>query len=430
MNTVAWMPRRELGALLVVLGVLVLLPLGRTSELPVLIAAVAGIGLLLRYRFAPLADAQLRLVPILFACYWLPVLLSGFGAVMPGKTWMTALETLRFLPFALFVAWALRKPAAWRPFELAVAAVCALWVIDAWVQWLAGFSLGGAPEMERLSGIFGADNIKLGPVLAVLSPFFLLAAREHGGRFGLLVAYVLVLVPILLAGSRAAWLSFALVTLVFGWRETRSLKRFLPLILGALLGVALSAGLMLRDSNGFDARIERSLLALQGTEQAIDEASAGRLRIWHAAVGMIKEHPVTGVGARGFRYDYAAHAAAGDQFVDAKTRLGAAHAHQILLELLSETGVIGLLFWLAGSVCAVRAWRRGSADQRARAFAPGLALAVMCFPLNTHFAFYSAWWGLFFWWLLAIFCAAFVRIPQQTQSYPADHERGADQYRP
>ncbi|MFA7320985.1 MAG: O-antigen ligase family protein [Dokdonella sp.] len=430
MNKLASMPRRELGALLVVLGVLVLLPLGRTSELPVLIAAVAGIGLLLRHRFAPLADAQLRLVPILFACYWLPVLLSGFSAVMPGKTWMTALETLRFLPFALFVAWVLRKPAAWRPFVLAVAAICALWVIDAWVQWLAGFSLGGAPEQERLSGIFGADNIKLGPVLAVLSPFFLLAAREHGGRFGLLLAYVLLLLPILMAGSRAAWLSFALVTLVFAWRETGSFKRFLPLTLGAFLGIAFSAGLMLRESEGFDARIERSLLVLKGTEQAVDEASAGRLRIWHAAVGMIKAHPVTGVGARGFRYDYAAHAAAGDQFVDAKTGLGAAHAHQIVLELLSETGVIGLLFWLAGGVCAVRAWRRASVEQRARAFAPGLALAVMCFPLNTHFAFYSAWWGLFFWWLLAIFCAALAVPAQQADGHAADNGGGKDQHRP
>jgi hypothetical protein len=32
----------------------------------------------------------------------------------------------------------------------------------------------------------------------------------------------------------------------------------------------------------------------------------------------------------------------------------------------------------------------------------------MCFPLNTHLAFYSAWWGLLFWWLLALYCAALV----------------------
>lgn len=43
---------------------------------------------------------------------------------------------------------------------------------------------------------------------------------------------------------------------------------------------------------------------------------------------------------------------------------------------------------------------------RANARAPGLALLAMCFPLNTHLAFYSAWWGLLFWWLLALYCAA------------------------
>jgi len=46
------------------------------------------------------------------------------------------------------------------------------------------------------------------------------------------------------------------------------------------------------------------------------------------------------------------------------------------------------------------------ASARSRAFAPALALVAMCFPLNTHLAFYSAWWGLLFWWLLALYCAA------------------------
>ena len=30
----------------------------------------------------------------------------------------------------------------------------------------------------------------------------------------------------------------------------------------------------------------------------------------------------------------------------------------------------------------------------------------MTFPLDTHLEFYAAWWGLVFWWLLALYCAA------------------------
>ena len=78
-----------------------------------------------------------------------------------------------------------------------------------------------------------------------------------------------------------------------------------------------------------------------------------------------------------------------------------------MLEVLSETGVIGLVLWLVGVVASLRA--RGGARMRLRAnarFAPALALLAMTFPLNTHLAFYSAWWGLLFWWLLALYCAA------------------------
>ncbi|MGB0133912.1 O-antigen ligase family protein [Dokdonella sp.] len=422
--------RSEAAALLVVLSVLVLLPIGRTSELGIVIGAVVGLVLLLRHRFSPLADPGLRLVLLLFAGYWLPILLSGFVSVVPQKTWMTALETLRFLPFALFVAWALRRSSSWPPFMLAIAAVATLWLIDAWVQFLSGNSLGGAPELERLAGIFGADNLKLGPVLVVLSPFVLLVARERAGRVGLLLAYVLVLVPVLLAGSRAAWLSYALVSVVFAWRETKSLRRFLPLLLGIVLGIALSVGSVWKASEGFDARMERSLLVLQGTEHAFDEASAGRVRIWSAAIAMFQAHPLAGVGVRGFRHAYADYSEAGDPFVDPVSRIGASHAHQIVLEILSETGLLGLLLWLGALTLALRAWWQADATQRARAFAPGLALVAMCFPLNTHFAFYSAWWGLLFWWLLAIYCAALAVPAQKTQGEAADDGRRQDQNRP
>ena len=36
----------------------------------------------------------------------------------------------------------------------------------------------------------------------------------------------------------------------------------------------------------------------------------------------------------------------------------------------------------------------------------GLALAAMLFPFNTHFAFYSSFWSLLLFWLVAWFCAA------------------------
>ncbi|MEO5623449.1 MAG: O-antigen ligase family protein [Dokdonella sp.] len=395
----------RLWPLLLILAVLVLLPVGRSAELPLAVGAFLALVALAQRRIV-LRDPSLRLILMLFACYWLAAVLSGIAAIDPGKTWSTVGVTLRFLPFALFVLWALRSPSKWTGMIAAIAVVVALWVLDAYVQMLTGYSLGGAAEAERVSGIFGAGNLKLGPVLAVLSPFVLLAARERYGTRAMAISFVLLVPPILLAGSRAAWLAYALVGVLIAWHETRDPRRLVTTLAVFAIGIGALGVLAWHDSARFGARIERSLLALRGTEVAVDEASAGRLRIWHTALEMSVAHPLTGVGVRGFRYAYPHYAENGDRFVDPTTHTGAAHAHQIVLEVLSETGVFGLLLWITGAWLALRAWRRADASARQRAFAPGLALVAMCFPINTHLAFYSAWWGLLFWWLLALYCAA------------------------
>ena len=64
-----------------------------------------------------------------------------------------------------------------------------------------------------------------------------------------------------------------------------------------------------------------------------------------------------------------------------------------MLELLAETGIIGLLLWLAAVWLVWRSWREADAAARARARPALLALAATLFPFNTHLAFYSTFWG-------------------------------------
>ncbi|MEO8804085.1 MAG: O-antigen ligase family protein [Rudaea sp.] len=391
---------------LTILLVLALLPVGRSSEAPLIIAAIAGIVMCWREREMFWANPGVRLSVAVFACYWLAALFSAPVAIAPGKTWSTVGVLLRFLPFALFASISLRDTTVWARMQTAIAAIVVLWLLDAWVQIFTGYSVAGAVASDRLSGIFGAGNLKLGPVLAVLSPFVFLAARQWLGWRGLALAFVFQLVPILLAGSRAAWLMYALVVVVTLWRETRAPLRFAAWAVATLAVVALAGGVALHDSGAFDARVQRSLQVLQGTEHSVDVASAGRLRIWGTALRMAVAHPLVGVGVRGFRYAYPEYAQPGDNFVDPKTDEGAFHAHQIVLEVVSETGGVGLVLWIIGAFYAIRAWRRATLVARERASTPGLALIAMTFPLNTHLAFYGAWWGLLFWFLLALYCAA------------------------
>ena len=398
---------RTLWPALLMLAVLALLPIGATAGYLAVLIALAGVSLFIAARDRVVPNDGLRLACVLFACYWVAAMLSGIVPVAPAKTWSTIGGLLRFLPFVVFACLTLRDGRVWPRIIAGCAAIITLWLLDAWVQIFTGYSLAGAMSAERLSGIFGADNLKLGPVLAVLSPFVFVAARDRFGARGLFVAFVFQLIPILLAGSRAAWLMFALVVAVFAWREAKSVVRFVAFGAIALVIVAAAAGIAWRASTAFDARVQRSLLVLNGSPHDVDEAAAGRLRIWGTATRMIEAHPLTGVGVRGFRFAYATYAEPGDAFIDsANDDQGASHAHQIVLEILSETGIVGLGLWMVGVAAAIRAWRRASSTARQRAFAPALALVAMCFPINTHLAFYSAWWGLLFWWLIALYCAA------------------------
>ena len=78
--------RLEIAAQWLVLGVLILLPVGRISELPVLIACIGAFLLVALLRGHAWNGTAARSVLLLFASYWLPILFSAFDAVNPHKT--------------------------------------------------------------------------------------------------------------------------------------------------------------------------------------------------------------------------------------------------------------------------------------------------------------------------------------------------------
>jgi O-antigen ligase len=398
-----------LSPLLPIWLVIALLPLGRSSELGTFLCLLGAILLFARDPHALQHHAGARLLLWLLGAYVAAALLSSFDSIVPGKSFATAAAALRFVPLGLYACFAIRRERKLQLLYVAVALVLALWGADAWLQALTGWSLGGHAEAERISGIFGAGNLKLGPALAVLSPFALWAARRRWGLWGLLLAFAMMLGPILLAGSRAAWLCYALVAVGFAWHEAGSLRRFFTFGLLTAGVLALAGAVAWHTSERFHARMQRSLLVEHGTRASIDTALSGRLDIWHASSRMIVAHPINGVGVRGFRYAYPQYAPPNDHFLIAEPcgpGQGACHPHQLVLEILAETGTLGLLLWLAATALALRAWHDAGAAARTRAFPVTLALGVMLFPLNTHLAFYSAWWGLLFGWLLGLWCAA------------------------
>lgn len=392
-----------------------LLPFGRSAELGTFLCLIGAVLLFMRHPSALREHPGARLLLWLLAAYVGAALISSVDSMAPGKSWSTVAALLRYVPLGVYACFAIRREDKLQALYLAVAVVLAFWTLDAWAQILTGWSLAGHAEPERITGIFGATNPKLGPSLAVLSPFALWAAQRRWGTKGVLLAFVFLLGPVLMSGSRASWLCYALVALAFAWRIARSPLRFLAVAGGLAVALLLAGGLAWKTSERFHLRMDRTLHALSGPQQSLDTALTGRLDIWRTSVAMFEAHPINGVGVRAYRYAYPSFAPPNDHFVVSDEACGvgegACHAHQWVLEVLTETGVLGLLCWLAAIVLALVAWRRVGGAARERAFPATLALGVMLFPLNTHLAFYSAWWGLLFAWLLGLWCAALYVYP-------------------
>ena len=394
-----------------VLAFVALWPAPGYAEAVMVLGALAAIVRLLLARFRGgtqlLSAPAWALTSVLFCAYWVPELVSAFDAVDRAHAFAESLVDLRYLPFLWLVAAAVADARGRRVTFTGLAVIAGVWTLDALLQALSGTSplfwgidsikqlISGhamcpaseVAAVDRLSGVLGPCNLKLGIVLASLSPFALYVAGKRMGAIGWIVAAAAVGLVVLLAGARASWITYALVLLFSGWRLLGA-KR----LLGVFAFGAVMLGLLTATVPQVRERIVRTTYALTADQEGVDMALSGRTRIWGAAVCMIREHPVNGVGARGFREAFPAC----DPEPGVAPAWGtgpALHAHQILLEVLSETGGIGLLLWLAGAALAWRAWRYATPASRDDARPAMLALAVTVFPLNTHLAFYSTFWG-------------------------------------
>lgn len=389
----------------VVLAFVALWPTVGPAELVLSLGSIVSLAILSYRRFrdgtALLSREAWALITALFFCYWLPEFFSAFDAVAGKRAWREVLLDLRYLPFLWLTAIAVATQRGRRIVFVGIGLIALFWALDAAVQAMTGLSLGGPNTSDRLSGIFGADNLKLGLVLATLSPFALEMAVRKFHAPGWIITAMIFGTVILLAGSRASWLVYALVLLFSGWQRIGR-KRLLALM---LVGVAIGSALAFTLSEQFESRIERSLAVFSGDQAGLNDALSGRMSIWYAATGMIKDHPINGVGIRGFRHVYDQYAAP-DDFWLSHGQSGALHAHQIIFEVLSETGSIGLLLWIMGVALAVRAWRWALPQARRRATVPAMALVVTVFPLNTSLAFYSTFWGGVFLLLVALFAGS------------------------
>lgn len=294
-----------------------------------------------------------------YACWLALWLLTGllalklFGAVYAPDWGKTLSDTADFIKDAIVAILALafmgyRKgfEAVTLPAVLTVAAICGLGLLQ-----IAGFDLPGA---FSLFARFGEYNGRFaGPIedenfFAVVVVFCiplalteLLEARSALGRLFWGLAASLLLFGLLATQSRGGVLALCIGLAILFLQLSRRQKLA---AVAASAAVALAASFFVGEA-AFERLATLGDLVGQGR---IDKSTEGRLGSWAVAVEIFKTYPWLGVGAGNFNLLYQDYALELGLIFRGEGR----STHSLYLEVLTEQGLLGLIYFLAMLGCA------------------------------------------------------------------------------
>jgi len=389
-----------------------LLPFRRLAEIPLSIFAISLLFLLWSDEHKARIKTLLPLLLPIFLCFWIPMVVSSFDSYAPNKSWVTSLSALRFFMAAMSIGVLLHSASMrWQVLRWC-SYLLIFWAVDGYVQLITGTDLLGI-EMheERLNALFGDKYQFFGPTLAMLSPLLFEYARRRWPVWAWGASFALVLGAVMISGMRAGWMALGIVVFVYFLlmfrKDNRDLRRATVITPVLALAVIVMSYLV---SPTVQERVSRTLTIAQGSESSVDYALSWRLPIFKASMRMYRENPVNGIGVRAFPVAYPDYAPADDyHLVHSEGGMRATHAHNIVLEVMADTGTIGLLGLILGFVLLWRAWRGMLPANRQEAFPCALALALILFPLNSHFAIYGTYTSSLIWMLMGLAAATWKR---------------------
>ena len=238
--------------------------------------------------------------------------------------------------------------------------------------------------------------------LNLVLPFSLgcmVLAKDRGMRYLATICHGLTGTALYFTGSRGGLIAYGGMLVVSLWFLKPRRVAVLRVLLAAALSVAVVLSLQRESAGG--ARL-----------QEVDEfTSASRLALWGAAGAMFVQHPVLGVGYGNYRSLYGDYipGAAPDQL----------DAHNLYLQFLSETGVIGFaIFFVIITTfarMAIKLARSPDSFDRLIGIGVGGALAATLIHGMVDYLFnVSPQFGALFWLVLALGFVAFSQACEKT----------------
>ena len=225
---------------------------------------------------------------------------------------------------------------------------------------VARFDLGEGSDW-RLGRLYYYDANDLATYLVTAMPlgaYFLLTGRRAVGRVLAAGALAILTVAFVRTGSRGGFIALVAVIVFI-------VLRYSAISLGRRLSAAVLVTLILLGTASNRYWEQMTTIASDADYNRTEET--GRLQIWGRGIGYMLQHPVLGVGPGNFQTAEGTLSPLADrQQFGVGVRWNA--AHNTYIQVGAETGLIGLLLFLAMIGSAFRSKLRGAegADPRER----------------------------------------------------------------
>ena len=349
---------------------------------------------------------------LIFSAYCITI--NSALSINPIESLVYSIFFIRWPIFAMALSyWILNDIKSLKNFLVSMAIVLLFIIFDTWWQFFFEVDIFGFEKFrsDRLTGPF-KGNPHVGvwiSKLILLLPLFLilykkLKLQDHKNylTFAFFICGTLLFLSILITGERMAFLmmisSIFILFVGLALDNIFSFKKILVLSLFSFLGI-LTFALSFPDAThyAFFSTIEK-ILNWRSSDYGL---------VWQSAYDVWMQSPFFGAGLHKYREACENLGTYGNYYLDAAGPGVCFHPHNISLQLLSETGLIGfILFYWMVIFLAISSLRTYFKKKLWLNFAIVFSIIFTCFlPIQSGTSFFANKYGAIIWLLIGVMLA-------------------------
>ncbi len=321
--------------------------LGMPGIIKPLVAVVFGSILLRNYYIGqiPVNRPKLRRIEIFLILYFMAVSASYLTATDKDLTMESIIDLGKDIVIMYCVLFCIRNFKEWKNIIIVIIALMAVISFLGAYQMTTGdfdqdfFGLSYVNKDDRLSGPINEPNM-WGQVIVSVLPFVIFGflRSDINGKLMYAGAFSLMIFALLNTYSRGGYLAFFVCIFLIMFFFTKFNLLFTSAVIGLLILIVPFIP---------PAYVERfqTLTAFTSTSQTgiYQEGSfRGRTSEVIAGFKMFSDHPILGIGSANYAINYQKYA----QIIGIETRAEEREAHSLYVEIMAETGILGILSFL------------------------------------------------------------------------------------